>query len=214
MKKILIIFLLIILNIQRINAYENDYFTIDIPEGYKQTISENNIYKWENNDKYISITITDNTKTKYNIGSYTSKDIQDQKEYIETNINKELESYNIKVNITNIEKIELNNTYALNYTIFWPTKELTEHDSFQIGNVISSQKYMTTIIYNCNDEIDYEEYNKIISSFKINDSITKIVDEKRIIVTLVVLISAFLAIFNYMRRNKKKKKQTKKRARK
>ena len=168
-------------------------------------MNENNIYKWEYNENYISITLTDNTQTKYNIGSYTDKDIQEQKEYIENNINKSLESYNIKVNITNIEKINLNDTYALNYTIFWPTKELTGHDSFQVGNVISSDKYMTTIIYNCNDKIDYEEYNKIISSFKINDTLNKTVNDKRVTITLIVLISSFLAIFNAIQRKKKRK---------
>lgn len=211
MKKILLALLLIILNIKNIYAYENEQFKIDIPENYKLTLSENNIYKWENNEKYISITVTDNTQTNYNIGSYTDKDIQDQKEYIETNINKSLESYNIAVTITNIEKIELNDTYALNYTIFWPTKALTGHDSFQIGNVISSDKYMTTIIYNCNDEIDYNEYNKIINSFKINDDLTQPVDEKQMIITLMVLIIAFLAIFNSIRRHKKRKNKSKKR---
>ena len=103
-------------------------------------------------------------------------------------INKSLESYNINVEVTNIEKIQLNNTYSLNYTIYWPTKSLTGHDSFQIGNVISSDKYMTTVIYNCNDEIDYEEYNKIINSFKINDSLTRPVNKYGMSMILVVLI--------------------------
>ena len=211
MKKKLLVLLLIITSIKPIYAYENEYFTIDIPKNYKLTMNENNIYKWENKDKYISITIADNTKTKYNVGSYTDKDIENQKEYIETNINKGLEDYNIKVDVTNIEKIQLNNTYSLNYTIFWPTKQLTGHDSFQVGNVISSEKYMTTIIYNCNDEIDQEEYNKIINSFKINDSLTKPVSKIPISFILIILISSFLAIFNSIRR--KKKNKTKKRTR-
>ena len=211
MKKILLVLLLIITSIKPIYAYENEYFTIDIPKNYKLTMNENNIYKWENKDKYISITIADNTKTKYNVGSYTDKDIENQKEYIETNINKSLESYNIKVDVTNIEKIQLNNTYSLNYTIFWPTKQLTGHDSFQVGNVISSEKYMTTIIYNCNDEIDQEEYNKIINSFKINDSLTKPVSKTPMSFILIILIASFLAIFNSIRR--KKKNKTKKRTR-
>ena len=211
MKKKLLVLLLIITSIKPIYAYENEYFTIDIPKNYKLTMNENNIYKWENKDKYISITIADNTKTKYNVGSYTDKDIENQKEYIETNINKGLEDYNIKVDVTNIEKIQLNNTYSLNYTIFWPTKQLTGHDSFQVGNVISSEKYMTTIIYNCNDEIDQEEYNKIINSFKINDSLTKPVSKTPISFILIILISSFLAIFNSIRR--KKKNKTKKRTR-
>lgn len=215
MKKILLVLLLIITSIKPIYAYENEYFSIDIPENYKLTMNENNIYKWENKDRYISITVADNTQTKYNVGSYTDKDIEEQKEYIESNINKSLESYNIKVDVTNIEKIQLNNTYSLNYTIYWPTKELTGHDSFQVGNVISSEKYMTTIIYNCDDEIDQTEYNKIINSFKINDSLTKPVNKNPIIFILVILIATFLAIFNSIRKNKKRKtKQTKKRTRK
>lgn len=211
MKKILLALLLIIVNIKNVYAYENEYFSIDIPENYKLTLNENNVYKWEYNDRYISITVGDNTENKYNVGTYTEKDIEEQKEYIETNINKSLESYNITVDVTNIEKIKINDMYALNYTIFWPTKDLTEHDSFQIGNVISSEKYMTTIIYNCNDEIDYEEYNKIINSFQINDYITKPINGNYITFTLIILIATFLAIFNSIRRHKKRKNKSKKR---
>ena len=64
MKKILLVLLLIITSIKPIYAYENEYFSIDIPENYKLTMNENNIYKWENKDKYISITVADNTQTK------------------------------------------------------------------------------------------------------------------------------------------------------
>ena len=115
MKKLLFIFTLILLSISNVKAYENEYFKIDIPEKYKETLNENGNYKWENDNKYISITISDNTELNYDVKLYTEEDIQNKKDYIETNINKELEKYNIKVSVTDIKKQQLkDDIYSIN----------------------------------------------------------------------------------------------------
>ena len=44
----------------------------------------------------------------YDIKNYTQEDINNQKKYIEENINNTLKEYNVSVNVTNIEKIQLN----------------------------------------------------------------------------------------------------------
>ena len=137
MKKLFIV-ILFILNINVVKAYENDFFTIDIPKDYKLEIEENNSYKWVKDNNYIAITISNNQELNYNISTYTKTDIENQKRYIENNINKELKDYNVKVTVTNIEKIKLNNKEVLNYNIYWPTKDTTGYDTYQIGNIFAT----------------------------------------------------------------------------
>ena len=206
MKKILFIFLLIFFSIINIKAYENEYFKIDIPESYKLETDKEFTYKWVNNNKYISITINDNISLNYDVKSYTDEDISNQKKYIEDNINRGLQAYNIKVNVTDIKKIVLNNdTYSLNYTIYWPSKEKLGYDIYQIGNVISSDKYITTIIYNTDNEIDENEYNSIINSLEIKDKLKR-KNRGNIITILLLLIAAFLGVFNSIKRQRRTKK--------
>lgn len=206
MKRIFIIFLLLFFNTLNVYAYENDYFKIEIPESYKLETEEEFTYKWTNNNKYISITINDNSVLNYDVKSYTDEDINNQKKYIEENINKGLESYDIKVNVTDIKKIVLNNdTYSLNYTIYWPAKEKLGYDIYQIGNVISSDKYITTIIYNSDNEINKEEYDSIVNSLEIKDKLKR-KNKSSIIAILLLLIAAFLGVFNSIRRQRRTKK--------
>lgn len=206
MRKIIIMFILLFFNIINVYAYENEYFKIDIPESYKLENEEEFTYKWTNNNKYISITINDNSLLNYDVKSYTEEDINNQKEYIEENINKGLESYSIKVDVTDIKKIILNNdTYSLNYTIYWPAKEKLGYDIYQIGNVISSDKYITTIIYNSDNEIDEEEYDNIINSLEIKDKLKR-KNKSSIIAILLLLIAAFLGVFNSIKRQRRTKK--------
>ncbi len=206
MKKILFIFILLFFNIISINAYENDYFKIDIPESYKLESEDEFTYKWVNNNKYISVTISDNTLLNYDVKSYTDDDINNQKKYIEEKINNGLQSYDIKVNVTDIKKIVLNNdTYSLNYTIYWPSKEKLGYDIYQVGNVISSDKYITTIIYNSDNEIDINEYESIINSLEIKDKLKR-KNKNNIIIVLLLLIAAFLGVFNSIKRQKRTKK--------
>lgn len=206
MKKFFILFIALFFNIINIYAYENEYFKISIPESYKLETEDEFTYKWTNNNKYISITINDNTLLNYDIKSYTEEDIVNQKNYIEDNINKGLQSYNIKVDVTDIKKIVLNNdTYSLNYTIYWPAKDKLGYDIYQIGNVISSDKYITTIIYSSDNAINHDEYETIINSLEIKDKLKR-KNKSTIIAVLLLLIAAFLGIFNSFRRQKRTNK--------
>lgn len=206
MKKFLLTIILIFLSIINVNAYENEYFKIDIPESYKIETEDKFTYKWINNNKYISVTINDNVLLDYDIKSYTDEDITNQKKYIEENINKGLQAYNIEVEVTDIKKIVLDNdVYSLNYTIYWPSKDKLGYDIHQIGNVISSDKYIITIIYSSDNEIDDNEYNSIINSLEIKDKLKR-KSKGNIIAILVLLIAAFLGVFNSIRRQKRTRK--------
>ena len=65
MKKIFTILLLFI-GMINIKALENEYFKIEIPNGYKEEISEKGLYKWTKDDNYITITVSNNTQ-RYDI---------------------------------------------------------------------------------------------------------------------------------------------------
>lgn len=204
MKKIFLL-LLILFSTINVKAYENNYFSIDIPDDYKEIKLNNNAFKWTNGNKYIAITISDNREKKYNIKNYTEEDIENQKKYIENNINDELKDYDFKVKVTNIEKKQINDLYSLNYSIYWPTLKTTGYDIHQIGNVYTTNKYIITVIYSSDIEInDENEYYNIINSFKIKDQKLKVITSREYIVGILTL-GIILAIIFTIKRHKTKK---------
>lgn len=205
MKKICMLILFFI-STSHIYAYENDIFKLDIPENYKEEIKDTNLHKWTNNNNYISISISDNTKFNYDVSKYTEKDINKQKEYIENNLNTNLKEYNFEVNVTDIKKIKLNNKDSLNYTIYWPSKDAIGYNQYQIGNLFTSSKYILTILISYENNINDEEYNKIISSLIIKDEEIKkenIFDYKKIITIIIIVFAISLAIINFIKKQKK-----------
>ena len=192
MKKLFILFALLF-NIVNIKAYENKYFDIDIPQEYKITVEENNLYKWEKDNKYISISISNN-ENGYTVKNYTEEDINNQKIYIEEKINENLDKYDTKVEVTDIKKIVLNNNlYSLSYTIYWPTQDHTGYDIYQFGNVISTDNYMYTIVYNSNTKEIDKEFNNILNSFNPIDSTNN--QDKNNNYLYLIIVSIFVFAF-------------------
>ncbi len=193
MKKLFILFALLF-NIVNIKAYENKYFDIDIPQEYKITVEEDNLYKWEKDNKYISISISNN-ENGYTVKNYTEEDINNQKKYIEEKINANLDKYDTKVEVTDMKKTVLgNNLYSLSYTIYWPTQDHTGYDIYQFGNVISTDNYMYTIVYNSNTKDIDEEYNTILNSFNPIDSTKNQSKENNYLYLIIVSIFVFAFI--------------------
>lgn len=202
MKKIFII-LLLVLSITNIKAYENDYFKIDIPIDFKEEQVEDNIYKWTNNNKYIAITIADNSNLKYDISSYTDTDIEKQKEYLMENLNTGLEDYKVNVDVPYIKKIDLNDKTILRYSLYYPTKESTGYDIYQIGNVFTTKNYIITIIYSSDNEINESEYS-FINNFEIKDD--KVISINRVkYIYYIVAIGIILGVIGYILSLKKRK---------
>ncbi|MGM9877240.1 MAG: hypothetical protein ACI33S_01195 [Bacilli bacterium] len=201
--KIIFIILIFILNINNVKAYENNYFSIDIPQDYILEVEDDNSYKWIKENNYIAITISNNKELNYNISTYTQADIENQKKYIENNINSKLEDFNIKVSVNNIKRIKLNNKDVLNYSIYWPTLDSTGYNTYQIGNVFTTNNYITTIVYSSDKEInDDSEYYSIINSVNIKDDNIKNNNIYSILISIVMLA---LIILGYIRRHKTKK---------
>lgn len=207
MKKIFLL-MLFLFGINNVYAYETNYFSIDIPEEYHIVTDINGIYKWENKDKYISITVSNNTNN-YSVKNYTQIDLDNQKKYIEDKINNNLNEYDTKVTVTKMNKSILkDNLYSLSYTIYWPTKEHTGYDIYQYGNVISTDNYMYTIVYNTDNDILDDEYKLILNSFTPVDIVNEL-DNDNFRIFMVVIVAFILAIIRLIIKYKKKSKKEK-----
>lgn len=175
MKKILLMmYLLLVPNI--VCAYENDYFSLDIPENYKELVKENDVYKWSNNNENeipnITVTVTENSSAdKQNVEKFTDSDLEKYKETIESTINDSISEYNLTVTVERLEKTKLKKYLALTYTTKWPTKESFGYDMYQKSYVITTEKYITAIVYTTASEEDLnsKEIKTVLESFKIND---------------------------------------------
>lgn len=175
MKKILLIICLLLFpNI--ICAYENDYFDIEIPENYKDLVEKDDIYKWSSNNENeipnITVTVVKNSSTeKQNVEKFTDSDLEEYKKTIESTINSSLEEYDLTVTVSELEKTELKRYTALTYTALWPTNESFGYDMYQKSYVITTENYITTLIYTTTNEEDQnsEEIKKVLDSFIVND---------------------------------------------
>ena len=206
MKKIITV-LLILLSIVNVKAYENKIIKIDIDDNYKLETKKENALRWTNENKYIAISINDNNSLKYDVKSFSQTDIDNQKKYFEDGINNGLSKYNIKAEITNIEKKNNEDIYYLEYDIYYPSKDATGYNMYQKGRMYTTNKYIVTIIYSSDEKIENDELcEKTLNSLKINDNyvVTK-VNAKGYVITFVV-IGVILGIIGAIISNKKKRK--------
>lgn len=206
MKKIILL-LLCVLSIGYVKAYENEYFQIEIPDGYKEEKLEGNAFKWKKDNKYIAVTIADNTENQYNVKYFTSLTIQQQKEYLENSLNKGLSEYDVKVSIADIKKEHDKNNYYLEYTIVFPSTEKTGHNIYQKGRMYTTEHYITSITYSSDTGSDLnDEYNTIVNSFQILDTLITYssIDPKAYLAAMIILGVIFGVIY-YLVSTKKRK---------
>ena len=189
MKKIFTIILLFIgiLSVN-VNALQNSYFKIDIPEGYKEEINESSLYKWTKDNNYITITIDNNTN-RYDILRYTEDDMKKYEEYIENSINEQLKDYNIKVDVKNVRKEKINDRNCIVYDTIWPTKESTGYDTYQRGYTFTTDKYIMMLTYSSDSELDNNtELTNLIDSFKVLDSEIVYNDKYRYRIMIIIAV--------------------------
>lgn len=206
MKKIFTIILLFIgiLSVN-VNALENSYFKIDIPEGYKEEINESNLYKWTKDNNYITITIDNNTN-RYDILRYTEDDMKKYEEYIENSINEQLKDYNIKVDVKNVRKEKINDRNCIVYDTVWPTKESTGYDTYQRGYTFTTDKYIMMLTYSSDSELDNNtELTNLIDSFKVLDSEIVYNDKYRYRIMIIIAVVVGLIGFTISAIIKKRK---------
>lgn len=206
MKKIFTIILLFIgiLSVN-VNALENSYFKIDIPEGYKEEINESSLYKWTKDNNYITITIDNNTN-RYDILRYTEDDMKKYEEYIENSINEQLKDYNIKVDVNNVRKEKINDRNCIVYDTVWPTKESTGYDTYQRGYTFTTDKYIMMLTYSSDSELDNNtELTNLIDGFKVLDSEIVYNDKYRYRIMIIIAVVVGLIGFTISAIIKKRK---------
>lgn len=206
MKKIFTIILLFIGMLSvNVNALENSYFKIDIPEGYKEEINESILYKWTKDNNYITITIDNNTN-RYDILRYTEDDMKKYEEYIENSINEQLKDYNIKVDVKNVRKEKINDRNCIVYDTIWPTKESTGYDTYQRGYTFTTDKYIMMLTYSSDSELDNNtELTNLIDSFKVLDSEIVYNDKYRYRIMIIIAVVVGLIGFTISAIVKKRK---------
>ncbi len=206
MKKIFTIILLFIGMLSvNVNALENSYFKIDIPEGYKEEINESILYKWTKDNNYITITIDNNTN-RYDILRYTEDDMKKYEEYIENSINEQLKDYNIKVDVKNVRKEKINDRNCIVYDTVWPTKESTGYDTYQRGYTFTTDKYIMMLTYSSDSELDNNtELTNLIDSFKVLDSEIVYNDKYRYRIMIIIAVVVGLIGFTISAIIKKRK---------
>lgn len=206
MKKIFTIILLFIGMLSvNVNALENSYFKIDIPEGYKEEINESSLYKWTKDNNYITITIDNNTN-RYDILRYTEDDMKKYEEYIENSINEQLKDYNIKVDVKNVRKEKINDRNCIVYDTVWPTKESTGYDTYQRGYTFTTDKYIMMLTYSSDSELDNNtELTNLIDGFKVLDSEIVYNDKYRYRIMIIIAVVVGLIGFTISAIIKKRK---------
>lgn len=191
MKKIFTMLLIIITlfaETLNINAIENNYFKLNVPDGYTEEINESSLYKWTKDNNYITVTIDNNTN-RYDILRYTEDDMKKYEEYIENSINEQLKDYNIKVDVKNVRKEKINNRNCIVYDTVWPTKESTGYDTYQRGYTFTTDKYIMMLTYSSDSELDNNtELTDLINSFEVLDSEIVYNDKYRYRVMIIIAV--------------------------
>lgn len=201
MKKIILIITMFIF-LTNVNAYENEKFKLDIPDTYKLNNETPNIYVWQDkkSENNITITLQENTEENIiNIEEYTEEDLINYKDYLTTSLNKELEEYEVTVEVTNVKKEQINNYTAIEYDSMWPTKESIGYNFYQKGYIFTTKNYVVSLTFGSSKEItdETEFYKNAINSLTINDN--KIEKEKKnTYIYIVIAVGVISGIVGYI----------------
>lgn len=208
MKKIIFILFLFLPSI--VFAYENEYFKIDIDDTYNEVSVNNTTYIWtseETNDlPIITINISNNEQQNlHNYKEYNEKDIENYKQALKNEFNKELSKYDIQTNINTIKKVTINNLPSIYYEAFSDTKDIYGYDIYQYNYSFTTSNYISSITYSSDKESN--ELEQIIKSFEIKDTAIKsksfFEDKNNIIFVSGISIGILLFIISEFIKKKK-----------
>lgn len=213
-KNILVLFfiLLMLIPISNIKAYNNKYFDVTMPKGYKITTEKDGTYQWVNETAGSNYVVSVRLKT-------TNKDILD--------FNKEEKAAFIEGVIHNLE-----DQYYLTYNKKVPVS-LVYHDEENFGKyqslsiklkidnflqtkytmnqyiyIIESENLLYSIVYSATDKtLNNEELKKIKDNFIINDKMPKVMFIEKIknisLIALFIAVGYSIAIIKYRKIIKK-----------
>lgn len=189
MKK-LFIFIMILLSINIVYAYENEYFDINIPNNYILETNSTNVYKWSKDSNYISVTVNNNKSN--NISSYSKSDIDRELNIMKESYNDGLKEYNITVTIDNMKKEHINNKSVLIYDMYFPTTNSTGYDMYQKGLTLTTKNYVYTLIYSSDKEIDEDYFSNLINTFEVHDEAQIDYELAKVLITILFGLLMFL----------------------
>lgn len=208
MKKIIFIVFLFLPSI--VFAYENEYFKVDIDDTYNEVSINNTTYIWtskETNDlPIITINMSNNDKQNlHNYKEYNEKDIDNYKQALKNEFNKELSKYDIQTNINTINKKTINNLPSIYYEAFSNTKDIYGYDIYQYNYSFTTSNYISSITYSSDKKSN--ELEQIIKSFEIKDtaieSKTFFEDKNNIILISGISIGILLFIISELIKKRK-----------
>ncbi len=189
MKK-LIVFLLSLFLLTNVYAYENDYFSIDIPDGFNENINENN-FLFSKDKELISVIVTKN-KDNYDINKFKEEDIEKQKEYI---INKYKEEVQVLPIINSMQIIYQDKLNYLQYDLIIETNKSIGHDMHIINRMYTTDNYVYLISYKSDKEITQDNI-KVLDSIIIKDSYLRNINVYVYLGLLLFVIIVFIFLFN------------------
>ena len=174
MKKIIFILFLFLPSI--VSAYENKYFKIDIDDTYNEVSVNNTTYIWTSKETsdlpIITISISNNEQQNlHNYKEYNEKDIENYKQALKNEFNKDLSKYDIQTNINTIKKVTVNDLPSIYYEAFSDTKDIYGYDIYQYNYSFTTSNYISSITYSSDKESN--ELEQIIKSFEIKDTAIK-----------------------------------------
>lgn len=200
MKKILLLYLFFFMT-TIVYSYENDYFSINVPEDYIEKINDT-VYTWSKDNIFLNIVININ-KDNYDVNKFEQKDLDKQKQYIIDTYQNELSTYNVVPTISNMNVINNDSISYLEYDLMFESTSTIGHDIYQKCRLYTSNNYVYLLTYNSENEINEDDIN-IINSFKIKDQYLKNINYT-IYIILFILMGAFILLIDYLISKKRHK---------
>ena len=197
MKKIILIITLL-LTFTKVYAYENEYFSIDMNESFKQQETKDRIYIFSKGNEYVSITI-DNNKDKYDVSKFTEEDIKKQKEYLETKYKETFKDYTNNIQVTNMELVKSNTKDYLEYDFYFETKSSIGYNIYQRCRMYTTDNYVYSIVHNSDKEITNNDY---LNTFKIKDSYLRKINIWVYAIMLIIIL-AIIILIDYLLHKKR-----------
>lgn len=184
-KKILILFLSIMLTFSFVMAEDNMFFKIDLPTDYILTTKMSGTYQWVNEKAGSNYVVSMKLRTE----EATINDLDDsqKKKVIDSIINTLKEQYyntykqEVKVDIVYHSEKKFGKYNSLGITLKIKNFLSTGHDMNQYINVIDSDHYIYTVFYSTTDEkYDANQYDKAQKSFIIKDDMIRVSNFEKI----------------------------------
>ena len=195
MKKIFTLILLITCVIS-VKAYENEYFEINIPDGYNAEISDK-VYKWTKENDYIAITVSDNIN-KYNFAKYNDTDLEKQKKHLIDTYTEELKEYDCTVEVSDLVKEEINDFTIITYDINWNSEKVIGYNTYQKSATYSTNNYIYTITQSSDKEINNDDFKKLINEFKPLDTS----GDSNHLIGIIIVLGTIGGIIGYLIKSK------------